>query len=56
MAKIIAGGVFYHAAIELQYIAIACHYRQTCHPIARHAIADDLDATCIGADVAADLA
>ena len=56
LAQIIAGGVLDQVLVQLQELAGTGHDFQASHPVARHAITDDLDAARVGADVAADIA
>ncbi len=56
LAQVVAGGVLDQVLVQLQQVALAGYHLHAGDPVAGHAVADHLDATGIGADVAADLA
>ncbi|MNQ74013.1 hypothetical protein D3C85_887610 [compost metagenome] len=56
LAQVVAGGVLDQVAVQLEDLALAGDHLEAGDPVAGHAVADHLDATGVGADVAADLA
>ena len=55
MPKIKARVVLHQTPIELQYFTGARNHGEACHPFTRHAVANHIDTTCIGGNVAANL-
>ncbi len=56
LAQVVAGGVLDQVLVQLQQVALAGYHLHAGDPVAGHAVADHLDATGVGANVAADLA
>ena len=56
LAQIVTGGVLHQALVQFQQLAGTGDHFQPGYPVAGHAVADHLDATGVGADIAADLA
>ena len=55
MPKIKARIVLHQTPIELQYFTGTRNHGEACHPFTRHAVANHIDTTCIGGNVAANL-
>ena len=56
MARFVARGVFVQRRQMVEQLAIGQHHFQPQHQIAHCAIAQHVQAACVGGDVAADLA
>ncbi len=56
VAEVVAGGVLDQALVEVQQFTPAGDHLEAGDPVPGHAVADHLDATGVGVDVAADLA
>ncbi len=56
VAQIVAGGVLDQPLVQVQQVAASGHHLEAGNPVPGHAVADHLDATGVGVDIAADLA
>ena len=56
LTQVVTGGVLDQVLVQLQQLAATGNHLEAGHPVAGHAVANDLDATGVGADIAADLA
>ena len=55
MSKIVARGVFDESGIAIQQCSSASDHFHTCNPVTGQAIADDLNAACVGGHITANL-
>ena len=56
MPQVVTGGVLDQAVVEIQHLAASGHHGESRDPIARHAVANDLDAAGVGRKIATELA